>query len=67
MKALLDKVFSIQDAGQTVWKVRVAGQVLEAEWLDEGAAKAGLATEQRRAAVRRHRMLVINKQSGAVT
>lgn len=45
-----DQVFCISVNGEAVYKIMVAGRVIAAEWPDKGSAKAGLATEQRRAA-----------------
>ena len=46
-----DQVFCLRsdDGTHAVWKAMLDGRVLSAEWLDKGAAEAGLEVERRRA------------------
>lgn len=44
-----DQVFCLRDDdGKPTWRAVLDGELLAAEWPDEGAAKAGLAVERRR-------------------
>lgn len=51
-----DQVFSVREGGQVVYRVMVDGRVF-GDWCSKGAAQAGLAVEQRRAAARRAKAL----------
>lgn len=43
-----DVVFTIRIYGQEVWKARVGGKIIPAEFNTKGAAQAAIAVERRR-------------------